>query len=504
MTAAISRLRVSWPVWATAGVIALGFALRLRQYVVNRSLWVDEAALALNILNRSFAELAQPLDYWQGASPAFLWLVKAATLIGGESEPRLRLVPLLASLLTLLVFPLVARSYLSRPAALLALLLLAISERLIYYASEVKQYAMDVLVTLLILVLAGYLRQSRLGLGRALLVAIAGIAAVWLSQPAVFVLAGAGLAALLSAWRRGDRRQVAYLVFVGICWLAGFALVYRMAYTGLGGNEQLAQFWAASGFPPSWRAGLGMPAWAYQKLLELFSYPLSLALAGLAALAGIAGVWSFYRRDRYQLACLVLPIGLAFLAAVLRVYPFADRLLLFLAPIIAILLAEGVEVLARSLSAQHGFLGVALAAFLLFAPLLNAGRLLVEPNYEEELRPVLGYVDQQWQAGDRLYVYYGAELAFDYYQRRFHFPEDAATVGARSRENWTPYFDEMDALAAQGGRIWLLFSHVHAGNGASEEALLVNYLNRVAEPHVDLFNAPGAAAYLYDLPARSD
>ena len=39
-------------------IIGFGIFVRLVQYLFNRSLWHDEAALALNIVNRSYLELS--------------------------------------------------------------------------------------------------------------------------------------------------------------------------------------------------------------------------------------------------------------------------------------------------------------------------------------------------------------------------------------------------------------------------------------------------------------
>jgi hypothetical protein len=55
-------------------IIALGIILRLREYIANRSLWVDEALLALNIIKRPFLELLKPLSDSQHAPIGFLWL----------------------------------------------------------------------------------------------------------------------------------------------------------------------------------------------------------------------------------------------------------------------------------------------------------------------------------------------------------------------------------------------------------------------------------------------
>ncbi len=48
-------------------IIFLGVALRLAQYLANRSLWLDESYIALNIVQRSFSQLLQPLDFNQAA-----------------------------------------------------------------------------------------------------------------------------------------------------------------------------------------------------------------------------------------------------------------------------------------------------------------------------------------------------------------------------------------------------------------------------------------------------
>lgn len=65
-------------------VIVVGMALSVAQFVANRSLWHDEACLALNIVNRSFLDLTQPLDYAQGAPLGFLMPEKLAVQVLDE------------------------------------------------------------------------------------------------------------------------------------------------------------------------------------------------------------------------------------------------------------------------------------------------------------------------------------------------------------------------------------------------------------------------------------
>src|SRR5271167_104254 len=129
----------SWPAWAW-GILAIGIFLRVAQYSCGRSLWNDEAELALNILQRPFAALFQPLQYHQGAPIGFLLLEKLITL-ASKSEIALRAIPFAAGIVALFLFYDVARLYLSTEAVPLALGLFSLNRVVVYYSSEVKQYS---------------------------------------------------------------------------------------------------------------------------------------------------------------------------------------------------------------------------------------------------------------------------------------------------------------------------------------------------------------------------
>lgn len=499
-----SRPRVSWPTVALLLAMLIGFVARLRQYAAGASLWVDEVALALNVIRGSWADLTRPLNYLQGAPVGFLWLSKLAVVIGADTEPWLRLVPLLAGLLTLILFPFVARHYLSRNAALFGLFLLALSPRLIYYSAEVKQYSLDVLVTLGGLALFVILRRRPLTPGRAAVAAIAGALLLWLSHPAIFVLGTIGLTTLLTAW--GESRSARRLaLLIGLVWLAALISLMALTLTDLTRNNALLSFWAG-GFPPPLPAGLGWLRWHWQKANELPVYTLGLGGGGLALLAALSGAVTFYRQDRGAFVSLVGPLGLLLLAAWLGRYPLLDRLTLFTAPLLVILIARGTEELMRRLRPLARPLAYALPVLLLFEPAVQTWDLIRQPQLKEELAPVLAHVRQEWQEGDHLYVYHGASLAFDYYRSRFGFDDDDFTVGVQAIKEWPVYYRELDELAASGQRTWLVFSHVHEGSGAHEEKLFIEYLRSRGWNPSDAFAARNAAAYLFDFrpPASED
>ena len=96
----------------------------------------------------------------------------------------------LASLVGLIAFGSAARRLLLRPAAHLAFALFAVSPHLVSYAAECKQYSGDAaFVAVLLAIAAGPMTRRRwLAFG------FVGALSVWCSHPALFLLAGSGLA----------------------------------------------------------------------------------------------------------------------------------------------------------------------------------------------------------------------------------------------------------------------------------------------------------------------
>src|ERR687889_702385 len=59
-----------WPVvTAVCAIVAVGALVRTRLFLTGRALWYDEAALALNVVGRSYLDLLGPLDFRQTAPP---------------------------------------------------------------------------------------------------------------------------------------------------------------------------------------------------------------------------------------------------------------------------------------------------------------------------------------------------------------------------------------------------------------------------------------------------
>src|SRR6266536_3404307 len=86
---------LTWLPWAAVG---LGAVLRIRNWMHDRSLWLDEILVANNIIHRDFAQLTHPLATNQAAPVGWLWAERVSINTFGVNEYTLRFVPLLFSL----------------------------------------------------------------------------------------------------------------------------------------------------------------------------------------------------------------------------------------------------------------------------------------------------------------------------------------------------------------------------------------------------------------------
>jgi hypothetical protein len=480
-------------------LLGLGVGLRLAEYWPERSLWHDEAALAFNLQTRSFAELLQPLDYNQGAPIGFLMLEKLVVQGLGNGERALRLVPFLCSVAALLIFPWVARRYVPRNAVLLAVALLALGRPAAYYGAQLKQYSGDLLVALLLLGVAAVARyrldnrSSRHLLGWAVL----GALAVWFSHSSVFVLAGTGTCYAIACLQRRDWGRLVRFGGVVAAWLLSFAMFWFVALGTLSQNAYMQTFWNGQFMPLPPRSAADLE-WFIKTFFGVFDFPggfvaQDISFMAIAVLAFVVGaVWMYAGRPA-ALASLLLPIPFALLASGLHKYPFGNRLILFLAPSLLLVIAAGAERI-RAWSWRHfRLLGVAFLALLFAAPVLGSAGRLVEPTDLGQLKPMLAYVRDHRLPGDTLYVYTTAWPSYVYYAADYDLPMNESVIRGRHEEDFAGYARDLDRLRGRG-RVWVvLVGHERLAS------LFSFYLGRLGENRGRFEFSPRAAVYLYDM-----
>jgi uncharacterized membrane protein len=485
-----------------AGLLLGGWLVLLRAYRDTSSLYVDEACLAMNVLTRDFSGLARGLDDNQTAPLIFLWLVKASTLGLGEGEEALRGTGFIASLATLPLVFLSALKLTNRRGALLALFFAAVSPTLIAYATMFKQYAFDAMVTAGLIWLGVLFLRGRQDWPRVAGMALVGALAVWSSFPAVYPLAAAG-----SAWffqrikERAKRGGIAWskLILVAAAWLGSFAGYYFLQLRGVQQIEYLQDYWLA-GYPPDPARGWFFWNWFLQIPQMIFDLRLPFVYASAAGMFVIIGAVFHLRSGKPEGLVVALPGVFAVLGALLHAYPLEGRLAVFLIPTGILLAAHGIETIASQLQRfRTAFMGT--VVFLIAAfPLSQA----IDPalrNYNpQELRPVVRRILENWQDGDKMYVYYAGKCSFSYYARQFQIPAGDYELGdewtGRLAENRIEYLTAaFDPLRGRS-RIWMVFNHVRFNDLEDGLAILDGMGRRLYE-----YIKPGSSVYLYDLSA---
>jgi hypothetical protein len=485
-------LRMPHWAWMTIGI---GVVLRLRQYAINRSLWYDEAALALSLLRRPPSRLWQPLEYHQGAPVAFLMIEKLAGKLAGYSELVLRFFPLVAGILALFVFYHLLRFVVTPRSIPLALILFSLSTPLIYYSSEVKQYSIDVALTLILLWAAAKMSRSRIS-GRALLgFSALGAAAIWFSHPVSFVLAGDGSVLILLRAAQRDWQGVKRMAWVLVAWSTSFVVFYFTSLHALSQDRTLLDFWARA-FPPRPIWSISAGSWLVDTFFSDFR-DLTLVIPVLGEALLVVGCAALIRRDKLAFCLLAAPFLPLFWAAWLHKYPLHGRLLLFVAPILLLLVTEGTMRAYEGIRVVSPAFAIMLLALVIAKPAWMAAKMLVHPDRGEDFKVALRYVRSHQRLGDVCYVYYGAKYQFAYYSDLYKLPENNVLVGADCGRTSNCYAADLERIRGRR-RVWILLSHVLVGNDWNEELILRSQLDAVGV-RLDLYQTSGARAYLYDL-----
>lgn len=405
------------PVIWTAAALLLGLTLRSFHYLRCPSVWHDEAALIVNVIGKDYAEMFGPLHLTEAAPPFFLIVQKAVTQLLGDGPCALRLLPFLASCLTLLLLVPLARRLLPPAAVPWAVLLLACSDRLLWHSCEAKPYAVDVLLAV---VLANiYFAAAARPLVRLLLFAGLAPLTIFLSYPACFLYGGILLALLPGVWRQTSGRiWGGYALLV----LAVFA-AWLVLVTGPVAAQRCADMdscWVRQF--PDWQRPWSVPFWIMTSIFEAIRYcflPLGQPLS-LLALAGGIRLWR--NGQRAAVIVLAVPFGLALVAALLGKYPFgAVRVIAYSTPALAILIAAGIGPVLAWLRARNRPTAAALL-LLLFAPAALSAFRAVEPWARADCAAAAGHVLTNLQPGDAIvanhweYLYYfrGCGAGFRY------------------------------------------------------------------------------------------
>jgi hypothetical protein len=340
-------------------LVAAGVFLRVLEYADNRRLYMDEEDLQQNLVGLAFYDFHTPLVRAQLAAPGFLAIERLMILLPLPFALAARLVPFVCSIASMFLMRSVARRYLAAAAVPIAVGLFAMTDWMLYYSVEIKQYSSDAMLALAVLLLAGgesrsskdsQLTNSWNGLAP---LTVLGAVGVWFSHPLALVLAGVGAYLIGKAVACGDWKRALATLEMSLAWTVNFAGCYWVSQRIVAKDGFLERWWgfAFLPFPPRSLDDLERIFW---QLINVFNSPSGvltplgvLPSAFIAAGLFLLGAWSLGRCWRGGLILVVSPILISVMVSMLHLYPFHGRLLIFLIPSVHLLVAQGASALGR-------------------------------------------------------------------------------------------------------------------------------------------------------------
>ena len=439
-------------------LLAIGLVLRLHLYADRRSLWLDEIWVALNIVERDFLGLARPLDYAQSAPVGFLWLERLAVVLGGVNELALRAVPFLAGCLLLVALWMLARRLLDVRYAALCLAFAALSPILIYFSNEVKPYIVDALAAVVLTWLALDVLEAPDSPRAWRRLTVGGVIGILLSTPAVFVLAGVGIALIAHPAIGRTRAGWVRLVGTGAVWVILFALGYFMIYQGTANSDYMQSIWSDSflSLPLRTLAGVANEATRTMWIETMFGENDAMlppkAIVSVTVLAVVGAIVLLRRRGLPVALLVVLPFVATAGASFARLWPLTPRLLVFLVPALVLLLGAGLWALVSLLPVRaRGFALAVIGALYLVPASVYDARALRTPKRRDDVAPLVRDFMATRKEPAVMYVMGHGTPSWLFYTARWRERDGEAFRFAAARANTATHFQTRGCITQEPG-----------------------------------------------------
>lgn len=445
--------------WIFISFIVIGIALSILNFMNFRSLWLDEAMVALNIVNKPALELLQPLDHRQVAPIGFLLIEKLFASILGNTDWSMRIFPLISFLISIpLLYQASYKILKNKLFALCNTAFFVTTFIIISYSSEVKQYIVDVTFALIILCATIIYKENDLK-NRWKLYALIGAISIWFSNIAVIILFSCGLYSIYKVHHSIEKKYMHLAKILGI-WIISFLVYFKLFIYDHPTKGTMMIYWKNAGaFIPQNIFSLEFYKSVYRKFRILFELFGSEKVYLLLIPIFLLGVIFLAKKKKDYLYLLIFPLVLHLILSYLHLYPFDTRLILYLYPNLLIITFCGFLFINSLFQNHKQKLLYVLSLFLIMNIffLFKSGF----PIKKEEIKESMTYINSEFKKGDNIYVYYGAVSAFNFYKNiLFSNPEIEDSTIVKTiphRDNWSEY---QKSIVNMNDSVWILFSHV--------------------------------------------
>lgn len=427
-------------------IIVLAICVRIYYFLFNPSLWGDEVSLANNLIDHGLHDLfTGKLDANQSAPPFYLFVVKTMGMGFGYTELSLRFFALVCGIGALLVFWKIARMLFSPSGEMVAVFFFGFSSFLIYHSGEVKQYSTEVFASCVILYFSVRFRHQ-LNYHNAILWGCLFAILIGFAFPSIFVLAGVFASMLLRGLWIKKPDFTRSVLLCGCIWASAFAAYYIFVLSKSSSVDDMVRIWRTEFLPiPINKANI---LWFVHKIIFIFNNPFGLSIDTdflpfipirrryvlyfnyFGFFTFLAGIYVFWKKSRYVLLLLALPVMFTLIASSIHKYPLHERFLLFLMPNFYLILVEALNLNAVINKGDwivrwkviYLLMGINVLYVLtnLFAKLIDPRGFGGDFKFSE-FREAIHYIDANKKANERVYLAWNSPTKFyAYYSRVNH------------------------------------------------------------------------------------
>ena len=376
----------------------VAFIVVLFRFLLCRSLWLDEAALANNLLLEN--SILNNTTYMQCAPPLFKIISLFFIKIFGVNEYSLRIFPFVCYIFSLPIFYFLLNKLITDNfAKFFAFTAFCLNPLVLYYAVEFKQYSCDIMLCLFIILLCYYFDFNKIKIEHFSIFCIFYSFVIWLSHFSLFLFVP--LLAFFILSFQGKSSKLKLFLFIS-SFLISFIPYYFLHLSHISSNPSVNNYWSNSFIN------------SFENLPILFNAFFSGAFPCvnyfiLFCLILISIV--FFKKD-FKNIFLILFFASPFVASFLSLYPFCPRLFLPLVPLIILFVF--------SLTNKSKLSKIIL--LLIFLPYFlycTYGIFDKKSLYREEMRPLLEYLLRNISPNDTIYLKRGAHQAFNFYTKKY-------------------------------------------------------------------------------------
>lgn len=327
-------------------LIGIGIGLRFYLQFINPTFNVDEVALCKNLKYLTFTKLLYPLNGFQSAPPLYLWIQKTIiTLSPFDFYINAKLFSFCSSTaIVLLFYTLIRKQRFALRFLLLSILLF--NPYIIYHTLTIKQYTLDLLITLILILSFNKSVFKRFGWF---------FFTIWclLSNIGLFAITGYLIYKFLKDGSPlKSSKIITFLKENRLFFLAPLPyLLYYFWYSRQSGALELKNFmlhyWSLNFIPLNSQLFKHIAAIAHEIWISIYCavdlWGFFLMLLTLALLYFVVKKQSYLFKQELLLLSCIFTVHILF--NILQLYPIADRLILYTTPLFILALGASIAIL---------------------------------------------------------------------------------------------------------------------------------------------------------------